>query len=235
MQKSLTFLVSLIIIFIGYATIVCGQSNPATTQASQQFEEWNDDFSGDKLDEKKWEKFTFEGAGGGKLEVKDGEVQIRSAGKTRAGIRTKQSFNGDKFVVEARLAKVGDAYPTPGEKSTTLGFGTLTILFDGSGRNRVEWILTSEGTFEAWVVTDGRSERIDNRKLGTKMKNPVLMIVRKADEFSFYINDPKGAPQDAQLGLKTNIKNMPKSFHVMLYGYGSSENNWDAVRIVTPK
>ncbi|MDQ3751021.1 MAG: hypothetical protein M3367_18685 [Acidobacteriota bacterium] len=209
--------------------------SPAATQNKPQFEEWSDDFTSDKLDEKKWEKFTFEGGSGGKLEVKDGEVKIRSAGKTRAGIRTKDSFSGDRFAVEGRLSKVGAAYPEPGSRISTLGFGTLTVLFDGSGRNRIEWMLTSEGTFEAWSVVDGRSERLDNKKLATKMKNPVLLIVRKGDEFSFYINDPKGAPQDAQLGLTATVKNLPKSFHVMLYGYGSSENNWDGVRVVVPK
>ncbi len=209
-------------------------SNAAAAAASK-FQEWSDDFAGDRLDEKKWEKYTFEGGSGGKLEVKDGEVRIRSGSKTRAGIRSKEAFTGDKFVVEARTAKVGAAYPIPGEQSSALGFGALTILFDGSGRNRIEWILTSDGTFEAWAVTDGRSERIDNRKLGTKIKNPVLMIVRQGDEFSFYINDPKAKPQDASLGLKTTIRNMPKSFHVMLYGYSSSENNWDSVFVTTPK
>lgn len=211
------------------------KSSPVTTQSKLQFEEWSDDFTGDKLDEKKWEKFTFEGGSGGKLEVKDGAVQIRSAGKTRAGIRTKDSFAGDRFAVEGRLSKVGEAYPEPGSNTSTLGFGTLTILFDGSGRNRIEWMLTSAGTLEAWSVVDSRSERLDNKKLATKMKNPVLLVVRKGDEFSFYLNDAKGAPQDAQLALTASVKNLPKSFHVMLYGYGSSENNWDGVRIVVPK
>jgi hypothetical protein len=32
-------------------------------------------------------------------------------------------------------------------------------------------------------MTDGRGERLDNRKLGTKMKNPVLSVVRRGDEF----------------------------------------------------
>ena len=211
------------------------KSSPVTTQSKLQFEEWRDDFTGDKLDEKKWEKFTFEGGSGGKLEVKDGAVQIRSAGKTRAGIRTKDSFSGDRFAVEGRLSKVGEAYPEPGSRTSTLGFGTLTVLFDGSGRNRIEWMLTSAGTLEAWSVVDSRSERLDNKKLATKMKNPVLLVVRKGDEFSFYLNDAKGAPQDAQLALTASVKNLPKSFHVMLYGYGSSENNWDGVRIVVPK
>ena len=111
----------------------------------------------------------------------------------------------------------------------------MTILFDGSGRNRVEWILTSDGTFEAWAVTDGRAERLDNRNLGTKMKNPFLSIVRRGDEFLFVINSPDGKAEDAQIGLTKTIKNMPKSFHLMLYGYGSSENNWSAARVVVAK
>lgn len=236
MNKSVVLLFGALFLLIAGAAEVFTQQTPVPQgQATAQYDEWNDDFTGSKLDETKWERFTFEGGNGGKLEVKDGEVRIRSTSKTRAGIRSKQTFSGDKFAVEARVAKVGSVYPEPGGNGATLGFGTLTILFDGSGRNRIEWLLTSEGTFEAWAVTDGRAERIDNRKLGTKMKNPVLMVVRKGDEFSFYINDPKGAPQDAQLGLKTNIKNMPKSFHVMLYGFSSSENNWDAVRVVASK
>jgi hypothetical protein len=217
------------------ATVGARAQNPQPPQSPAQFQEWTDEFDGDKLDEKKWEKFTFEGASGGKLEVKNGILQIRSGARTRAGIRTKESFSGDRFAVEGRISKVGAAYPEPGSRESTLGFGTLTILFDGSGRNRIEWLLTSEGTMEAWSVIDGRGERLDNKKLGTKMKDPVLLIVRKGDEFSFYINDPKGKPQDAQLGLTTTIRNLPKSFHVMLYGYGSSENNWDGVRIVVPK
>lgn len=234
MKKLIVYNFIITLLSIGAVDITFAQQTKPAASAPQ-FQEWSDDFAGDKLDEKKWEKYTFEGGAGGKLEVKNGEVQIRSGNKTRAGIRSKNSFTGDRFVVEARTAKVGAAYPIPGERTSTLGFGGLTILFDGSGRNRIEWIFTSEGTFEAWAVTDGRSERIDNRKLGTKMKNPVLLIVRKGDEFSFYINDPKAAPQDAQLGLKTTVKNMPKSFHVMLYGYSSSENNWDSVLVTVPK
>lgn len=210
-------------------------ATPTPTQNKAQFEEWSDDFTGERLDDKKWEKFTFEGGSGGKLEVKDGAVQIRSASKTRAGIRTKDAFSGERFAVEGRISKVGAAFPEPGGSNSSLGFGTLTILFDGSGRNRIEWVFTSEGTLEAWSIVDGRGERLDNKKLATKMKSPVLLVVRKGDEYSFYLNDPKGAPQDAQLALTATIKNLPKSFHVMLYGYGSSENNWDGVRVVVPK
>lgn len=225
----------MILIVFGLSALTTNAQAVSSAPAAPQVEVWNDEFSGDRLDENKWEKFTFEGASGGKLEVKDGEVRIRSASKTRAGVRTKKEFSGDRWIVEASLAKVGAGLPEPGSSGATLGFATLTVLFDGSGRNRIEWILTSEGTFEAWAVRDGRGERLDNRKLGTKMKNPVMSIVRRGDEFLFVINDPKGKPEDAQVGLTANVKNMPKSFTVMLYGFGSSENNWDAVRVVVPK
>lgn len=225
----------MILIILGLSILTASAQSASPTPTAPQFDEWADDFSGDKLDETKWEKFTFEGGSGGKLEVKNGEVRIRSASKTRAGIRSKKEFTGDRWSVEANLAKVGAGLPEPGSSGATLGFAALTILFDGSGRNRIEWILTSEGTFEAWSVVDGRGERLDNRKLGTKMKNPVLAIVRNGDEFLFVINDPKGKPQDAQVGLKSTIKNMPKSFTVMLYGYGTSENNWDALRVAVLK
>jgi hypothetical protein len=237
-MKKLILIVSTILLISNSANVLSAQDKTPETrqnQANQQFEEWTDDFSGDKLDESKWEKFTFEGGSGGKLEVKDGQVRIRSAAKTRAGIRTKKTFAGERWIAEAALAKVGAGLPEPGSNGATLGFATLTILFDGSGRNRIEWILTSEGTFEAWAVVDGRGERLDDRKLGTKMKNPVLSIVRRGDEFLFVINDPKGKPEQAQIGLTKTIKNMPKSFTVMLYGYGTSENNWDSARVVVAK
>jgi hypothetical protein len=51
----------------------------------------------------------------------------------------------------------------------------------------------------------------------------------------FILNSPDGKPEDAQIGLTKTVRNMPKSFHVMLYGFGSSENNWDSVRVVVAK
>jgi hypothetical protein len=213
------------------------QPNPsqAATPQAAAFNIWNDDFNGQSLDESKWERFTFEGGGGGKLELKDGQLRIRSMNKTRSGVRSKQEFTGDRFSVEAAVAKVGNQILEPGDKSSPLGFAAITIMFDGSGRNRIEWIYTSEGTFEAWSVVDGQGERIDNRKLGTKLKNPVLAVIRRGDEFLFVLNGPDSPPQDAQVGLTKVIKNMPRSFRVMLYGFGSSENDWDSVRVVTPK
>lgn len=210
-----------------------GQS--AASAQAVAYNQWNDEFNANALDESKWERFTFEGGGGGKLELKDGELQLRSMNHTRSGVRSKQEFTGDRFSVEARVAKVGQQILEPADKSSPLGFAALTILFDSSGRNRIEWILTSEGTFEAWAVVDGQGERLDNRKLGTKLKNPVLAIIRRGDEFLFVLNGPDSPPQDAQVGLTKTIKNLPRSFRVMLYGFGSSENNWDAVRVVTPK
>ena len=230
-MKKLMFILFLAALNICFVNNLKAQDNPS----APKFTEWSDDFSGDKLDEKKWEKFTFEGGSGGKFEIKDGEIRMRSTAKTRAGVRSVETFTGDKFIAEAHLARVGDAYPDPGSNSSTLGFGTLTLLFDNSGRNRIEWILTSEGTFEAWVTRDGQGERLDNKKLGTKMKNPVLAIARVGDTFKFIINSADGKPEDAQIGLQTTIKNMPKSFRLMLYGYGSSENDWNSARVVVVK
>lgn len=229
-MKTLVLIIFSLVFTFGSTNMLAQQPAP-----SPQLEQWSDDFSGVKLDEAKWEKFTFEGGSGGKLEVEGGEVRMRGTSKTRAGIRSRNAFVGDRWIAEAHLAKVGAGFPEPGSSGPTLGFGTLTILFDGSGRNRIEWLLTSEGTFEAWAVTDGRGERLDNRKLGTKMKNPVLSVVRRGDEFLFVINSADGKPEDAQVGLKATVKNMPKSFYLMLYGYGSSENNWSSARVVVAK
>ena len=227
---------SFAIVFAALAVPLLAVAARAQQPAQQPaYEQWEDGFNGVALDESKWERFTFEGAGTGRVEVKGGEVRIRSTNGTRAGIRSRQAFSADQFSVEARVARVGPQVLVPGDKSAPLGFAALTILFDGAGRNRVEWILTSEGTLEAWSVVDGRGERLDNRKLGTKMKNPVLGLVRRGDEFLFILNAPDAPAEAAQVGLRKTIKNLPRTFHVMLYGYGSSEDDWDAVRVVTLK
>jgi hypothetical protein len=197
-----------------------------TQQTPPAVDEWIDNFDGPALDSTKWELFNFEG-GNGKVEVKDGELRMRSHSGSRAGVRSKQSFTSDRFIVEATVAKVGTAMPEPNSSALPIGNAILTILFDGSGRNRIEWLLTSEGTFEAWSIVDGRGERLDNRSLGTKLKNPTIGIVRRGDEFLFMLN--------GEAGLRKTIKNLPRSFHVMLYGFSSSENNWDSVRVVTAK
>jgi hypothetical protein len=210
---------------------------PAASQAAApQTEEWGDTFDGSKLDETKWERYTFEGGNGGKFEVKDGQLRMRGIPDARAGVRSRQEFTSDHFIVEANLAKVGQMMPRPDEAGGGKpGNAILTILFDGSARNRIEWLMTSDGVFEAWVMTDGKGERIDNRRLGTKLKNPIIAIARRGDEFLFILNGPDSPPQNAQVGLTKTIKNMPKTFRVMLYGFGSSENNWDSVRVTTVK
>jgi NADPH-dependent glutamate synthase beta subunit-like oxidoreductase len=208
---------------------------PATTslaptplsQAQPAMVEWTAAFEGDSLDTAKWERFTFEGGSGGTFKVEGGQLRMRGVSGARSGVRTKQKFGGTRFIVEASLAKVAAGPPDPGQGGLPLGTAVLTILFDDSGRNRVEWILTSEGTFEAWAIVNGRDERIDNRKLATKIPNPTLGIVRRGDEFLFVLN--------GQTGLQKTVKNLPKDFWVMLYGFGSSENNWSSVRVVTVK
>ena len=201
------------------------QPPAGAAQGNPPVNEWTDNFNGGALDAEKWERFSFEGGSGGTVKVEEGQLRLRSTSGSRAGVRSKTAFAGERFIVEGTVAKVGPALPEPKQKGLPLGFATLTVLFDGSGRNRIEWLLTSEGTFEAWSMVDGRGERLDNRRLGTKIANPVLGIVRRGDEFLFMLN--------GQEGLRKTIKDRPRAFHVMLYGYGSSENNWDSVRVVT--
>jgi hypothetical protein len=190
-------------------------------------DEWGDDFKGSTLDQAKWERFTFEGGGGGTVKVEDGQLRMRGVSGARGGVRSKPSFSGDHFIIEGKIAKVGPASAEPGQTGEPVGNAILTVLFDGSGRNRIEWLLTSEGLLEAWVMVDGTAERIDGRNLATKTKDPTLAIVRRGDEFLFMLN--------GQEGLRKSLKNMPRSFHLMLYGFGSSESNWNWARVVTVK
>lgn len=201
-------------------------SKPGTAQAGVPVEEWSDNFDGKTLDSGKWELFSLAG-GNGKVEVKDGQLRMRGQNGWRAGVRSRPTFTGERFIVEGTIARVGQSMPDPNSKAMPIGNAIVTILFDGSGRNRIEWILTSEGTFEAWSVIDGQGERLDNKKLATKLKGPTLGIVRKGDEFYFMLN--------GQEGLRKTIKNLPRAFRVMLYGFGSSEDYWDSVRVVTVK
>src|SRR5882724_3874517 len=195
--------------------------------AAPAVEEWGDDFNGKELDQTKWERFSFEGGNGGKFTVEEGQLRMRGVGGARSGVRSTNAFTGDRFVINAVLAKVGAGLPEPGQSATQPGNAILTVLFDSSGRNRIEWILTSEGIFEAWSMIDGRGERLDSRNLATKVINPTLSIARRGDEYLFALN--------GQVGLKKTIKNLPLGFHVMLYGYGLSENNWDSVQVLMSK
>jgi hypothetical protein len=204
------------------ALLVHGQT---TTVPQPAADEWLAKFDGSALDETKWERFSLEGGTGGTFKVEGGQLHIRSVSGSRSGVRTKQKFKADRFIVEATLAKVGLALAEEGKTGVPLGYANLTVLFDDSGRNRVEWILTSEGVFEAWAIVDGVSSRIDNHKLGTKTPSPTVGIVRRGDDFLFMLN--------GQVGMQKTVKNLPHDFWVMLYGYGSSENNWSSVRVAT--
>lgn len=189
--------------------------------------DWGDDFDGERLDESKWETYTFEGGGGNKVEVKDKQLRMRGTGGARSGLRSKQSFRGERFYVEAALTKVGPRAPQPGEESNQPGYAILTVLFDGNATNRLEWILRSDGIFEAWAMIDGRSERLDNQKLGTKEKSPRLGIARRGDQIYFMLNQ--------QVGLERTVRGLSPNFKVMVYGFGSTENHWDAVHVQTLK
>lgn len=216
--------------------VTASQQNPSANQSTSPAQtkpaqpaivEWGDDFEGDRLDETKWEPYTFEGGGGGKVEVKDKQLRLRGDGGSRFGVRSKQSFRGERFYVEASLAKVGSRIPQQGEEAFPPGFAIVAVLFDGSPANRIEWLLRSDGIFEAWQSVDGRMTRVDNGKLATKEKTPKLGIARRGEKIYFMLN--------GEVGLETTIRGVSSNFKVMLYGFGSSENNWDSVTVQTLK
>jgi hypothetical protein len=190
-------------------------------------EEWRDDFEGEKLDDTKWEPFTFEGGSGGKIEVKNQQLRMRGAGDSRSGIRSKRSFHGDRFFLEGAIAKVGTRAPRPGEASFPAGFAIVTVLFDGASVNRLEWLLRSDGILEAWQSIEGRLTRLDKGNLATKEKAPQLGIARRGEKVYFMLN--------REVGLEVTLRGLPMDFKVMVYGFGSSENNWESVAVQTLK
>lgn len=202
-------------------------SAPLTVQEVPNIEEWRDDFDGDKLDDTKWEPFTFEGGSGGKIEVKEKQLRMRGAGDSRSGVRTRRSFQGERFYVEGALAKVGQRAPRPGEGSFPAGFAIVTVLFNGDPANRLEWLLRSDGILEAWQSIDGRISRLDKGNLATKEKTPALGIARRGEKVYFMLN--------REVGLETTLRGLPLNFRVMLYGFGSSENNWESLAVQTLK
>jgi hypothetical protein len=208
------------------STLLLHHAAPAQQQAPAAVE-WTGDFTGNALDESKWERFTFQGGSGGTFKVENGELQMRGVPESRSGVRSKQKFSGDRFIAEATVAKVGPAQPEPNRPGLPPGYADLAVLFDDSGRNRLEWILTSDGVFEAWSVQNGQASRLDNHRLGTKMPKPTLGIVRRGDQVMFMLN--------GEVGMQQTIKNLPHDFWLMLYGFGTSENNWTSARVVTLK
>ncbi|MFN2510001.1 MAG: hypothetical protein ABR568_01005 [Pyrinomonadaceae bacterium] len=203
------------------------QNPPPTQTPRPAVDEWGDDFDGDRLDDIRWEPYTFEGGGGGKIEVKDKQLRMRGSGGSRSGVRSRQSFHAERFYVEAALGKVGTRTPGPGEGAFPPGYAIVAVLFDGNPANRVEWLLRSDGIFEAWQSVDGRMTRVDNGKLATKEKTPKLGIARRGEKIFFMLN--------REVGLESTLRGVSPNFKVMLYGFGNSENNWESVAVQTLK
>ena len=101
-------------------------ASPPPTQQQPQVAEWVDNFDGKQLDEDKWERFSFEGTSGGKLKVEEGELRMRGTTGSRSGVRSKQSFTGDRFIFEATITKVDMLLPAPDQKDT-LGTAVLAV------------------------------------------------------------------------------------------------------------
>jgi hypothetical protein len=202
-------------------------TSAATAGAADAATVWSDDFNGSALDESKWEQYTFEGGGGLKVEVKNGQLKLHGSGDSRSGLRSKEAFNSNDFYVEATAIKPNTRAPQPGEVGFPPGFSILTVLFNGRADKRIEWILTSDGQLQAWGTINDRLERLDNNQLGTREKTPKLGIARRGEQILFLIN--------RQVGLQRSIASLPASFKIMLYGFGSTQNGWDDVTVQTTK
>ncbi len=205
-----------LILFIAASTFCLAQEKTAVTQAS--LTEWKDEFTGKSLDENNWEQYSIEGTGN--VKVENDKVKIQGSDGSRAGIRTTTMFKAERFLVSAKLNKVENGI------GMDWGNAVLSIFFDNTGVFRIEWLLKSDGRFEAWIIREGKSERIDNRKLGTKEKIITLGIARKGDEFFFMLN--------GEVGMQKKIPSVPKNFKVMLYGFGTSKSEWDMASVITP-
>lgn len=220
-------------VIIAASLSTAGQQQPAPTQgapgaatqgAQPAIEEWKDDFDSERLDETKWERYTFEG-GGGKAEIKEKQLRTRGSEDSRSGVRSRKTFSGERFFVQAQLTKVSQRAPQPNEQGMQAGTAILTVMFGGSSSNRIEWLLRSDGIFEAWLNVDGRMERIDNRQLATKAKSMWLGIGRRGDQIFLMVND--------KVALERKVRGLGSNFKVMLYGFGTTETSWDAITVQT--
>src|ERR1043165_1714193 len=108
------------------------QNAPALTEVKEEFD-------GEALDPKKWEQYSLEG--GGKIKVEKGKLQTSGASGSRTGVRSVQSFTGERFLVSAKISKVSAGLSE--ESGTPTGNAILTILFDNTGVNRIEWLMTT--------------------------------------------------------------------------------------------
>ncbi len=224
-MKSLKLLGSLLVILVAslFGAAQSPQTSPTpATQKTPALSEFKDEFDGAELDAKKWEQYSLEG--GGKIKIEKGRLQTNGAGGSRFGVRSVQTFSGDKFAVSAQLTKLSAGLSQ--EPGTPTGNAILVILFDG-GANRIEWILNTDGRLEAWAIRDGQGEKLDGNTLATKEKSPTLGIGRRGDDYFFMINN--------QVGLQKKIKNLPATFRVMLYGFGKSKDEWESVSVITPE
>ncbi len=225
-MKITKFIGGAVLIFTGAIFIAAQEQTPkpaTPAPTAPALAEVKEEFDGDALDSKKWEQYSLNGVG--KVKIEKGKLLTSGANDSRAGIRTVPTFSGERFLVSAKIGKVSaglsDASGTP------TGNAILSVMFDNTGVNRLEWLMTTEGRFEAWLIRDGKSERLDGGNLGTKEKSPTLGIGRRGDDYFFMLN--------GEVGLQKKIKNMPQNFRVMLYGFGTSKDEWESISIVTPE
>ena len=224
-MKYLRFLICGSFLILFGALFVSAQDKKDEPQktANVELAEWKDEFDGDALNQNDWEQYSLEG--GGTIKVSGGKLLTSGSSGSRFGIRSKKNFDAEKFVVSAKVASITAGISDAG--GTPTGNAVLSVMFDNNGSNRIEWLLTTEGRFEAWLMRNGKSERLDNKTLGTKEKSVTLGIARRGDEYFFMLN--------GEVGLQKKFKNLPTSFRVMVYGFGASKDEWEMISVITPQ
>lgn len=225
-MKITKFIGGAMLVFISAISIAAQEQTPKPTPTpptTPALAEVKEEFDGDALDSKKWEQYSLSGVG--KIKIEKGKLYTSGANDSRAGVRTTATFSGEKFLVSAKIAKVSAGLSNA--SGTPTGNAILAIMFDNTGVNRLEWLMTTEGRFEAWLMRDGKGERLDANNLGTKEKLPTLGIGRRGDDYFFMLN--------GEVGLQKKIKNLPLNFRVMLYGFGTSKDEWESISIITPE
>lgn len=222
-MKKLQLLIISILFLMGGSIFAAAQDkkDDQPKAATVDLAEWRDEFTGDALNEKDWEQYSMEG--GGTIKVSDGKLFTNGKSGSRAGIRSKKTFDAEKFIVSTKIAAITAGISEV--SGTPTGNAILSVMFDNNGTNRLEWVLTTEGRFEAWLMRDGKTIRLDGKNLGTKEKTPTIGIARRGDEFFFMLN--------GEIGFQKKIKNLPTEFRVMVYGYGTSNDEWDMISVIT--
>src|SRR5438552_253013 len=97
--------------------------NQSSTPALQQ---WEDAFDGHVLDASKWDNFAIRGSAA-QAQVEGGQLKLRIANNSRSGIRSKQYFDGERFLAEATIARANAPAPLYGSGASEIAWDATHV------------------------------------------------------------------------------------------------------------